>query len=42
MIIDMYAHHISRRVGEMLLKGKYYGPGREFPFPTLAFYNSER
>ena len=33
MIIDMYAHHISKRVGEMLLKGKYYGPGREFPFP---------
>ena len=33
MIIDMYAHHISRRVGEMLLKGQYYGPGRQFPFP---------
>jgi predicted TIM-barrel fold metal-dependent hydrolase len=33
MIIDIYSHHISRPVGEVLIKKKYYGPGMQFPFP---------
>ena len=33
MIIDIYCHHISRRVGKILEKLKYYGPGKEFPYP---------
>ena len=33
MIIDIYAHHISERVAKYVVKGKYYGEGKEFPFP---------
>jgi predicted TIM-barrel fold metal-dependent hydrolase len=33
MIIDVYCHHISQRVAKKLEKLRYYGPGREFPFP---------
>jgi predicted TIM-barrel fold metal-dependent hydrolase len=33
MIIDILAHHISKRVGEILLKKKYYGPDRQLLFP---------
>lgn len=33
MIIDIYSHHISRPVGKVLLKGKYYGEGRQFKYP---------
>jgi aminocarboxymuconate-semialdehyde decarboxylase len=33
VIIDIYAHHISERVGQFVSRGKYYGPGKEFPFP---------
>lgn len=33
MIIDILAHHISKPVGKLLLKAKYYGEGREFPYP---------
>ena len=33
MIIDILAHHISKPVGEILLKAKYYGKGREFLYP---------
>lgn len=33
MIIDAYCHHISPRVAKKLEKLRYYGPGREFPFP---------
>ena len=33
MIIDIYNHLISKRVGDILVKGKYYGPGKEFPYP---------
>jgi uncharacterized protein len=33
VIIDIYCHHISERVGKFVGKGKYYGPGKEFPFP---------
>jgi predicted TIM-barrel fold metal-dependent hydrolase len=33
MIVDIYSHHISERVGKILEKGKYYGEGKEFPFP---------
>ena len=34
MIIDIYAHHISSRTGELLDKAKYYGDGKEFPYPS--------
>jgi len=34
VIVDIYAHHISKRVGEMVGKGPYYGEGKEFPYPT--------
>jgi len=30
VIIDIYAHHISERVGKFISRGKYYGPGRSF------------
>ena len=33
MIIDFYTHLISKRVGKMLVKGKYYGPGKQFGYP---------
>jgi predicted TIM-barrel fold metal-dependent hydrolase len=33
MIIDILAHHISRPVGKLLLKQKYYGEGRQLLFP---------
>ncbi len=33
MIIDIYCHHISRRVGAFLGKLEYYGQGKQFPFP---------
>jgi hypothetical protein len=33
VIIDIYAHHISERVAKYVVKGKYYGEGKEFPFP---------
>jgi len=33
MIIDIAAHHISKPVGKILLKTKYYGEGREFSYP---------
>jgi predicted TIM-barrel fold metal-dependent hydrolase len=34
MIIDIFCHHISKPVGEIIGKGKYYGPGRQFPYPV--------
>ena len=34
MIIDIYSHHISRSVGAILEKNKYYGPGKQFSFPA--------
>jgi len=33
MIIDIFSHHISRTVGQLIGKAKYYGEGREFPYP---------
>ncbi|MFC1910256.1 amidohydrolase family protein, partial [Chloroflexota bacterium] len=33
MIIDCYTHLISRRVGKILLKHKYYGPGKQMGYP---------
>jgi len=33
VIIDIYAHHISREVGKKLLKTKYYGEGKQFNYP---------
>ena len=34
MIIDIYAHHISRSVGKLLLREKYYGEGKQFDYPV--------
>jgi hypothetical protein len=34
MIIDVYTHLISKRVGAILNKGRYYGEGKEFPYPA--------
>jgi len=33
MIIDISAHHISRSVSKLMGKAKYYGEGKEFPYP---------
>lgn len=33
MVIDVFCHHISKSVGNILEKGKYYGEGKEFPYP---------
>jgi len=33
MIIDIFNHHISESVGKMMEKAKYYGEGKEFPYP---------
>jgi uncharacterized protein len=33
MVIDVFCHHISRSVGKVIDKGKYYGEGNEFPYP---------
>jgi predicted TIM-barrel fold metal-dependent hydrolase len=33
MIIDIFSHHISPSVGKMMEKAKYYGEGKEFPYP---------
>lgn len=34
MIIDIFCHHLSERVAKKVVKGKYYGDGKEFPFPA--------
>ncbi|MFC1911001.1 amidohydrolase family protein, partial [Chloroflexota bacterium] len=33
-IIDAYSHIITRRVGKILLKEKYYGPGKQMQYPA--------
>jgi len=33
MIIDIFTHHISRPVGQLMKKSNYYGEGKEFPYP---------
>ena len=34
MIIDIYNHHISKSVGKIMERAKYYGQGKEFPYPV--------
>jgi predicted TIM-barrel fold metal-dependent hydrolase len=34
MIIDIFSHHISKSVGEMVARGKYYGQGKQYPYPA--------
>lgn len=34
MIIDIYSHHISKSVAEILARGKYYGKDKQFPYPV--------
>ena len=34
MIIDVYAHHISKKVVELLQNGKYYSQGGQFAYPA--------
>ena len=33
MIIDCFCHHITESVGKLVSKTKYYGEGRQFPYP---------
>jgi aminocarboxymuconate-semialdehyde decarboxylase len=34
MIIDIYSHHISKSVAEILARAKYYGQGKQFAYPV--------
>lgn len=34
MIIDIFSHHISISVGKIIGKGKYYGEGKQYPYPV--------
>lgn len=34
MIIDIFCHHISKSVGKIMERAKYYGEGKEFPYPV--------
>jgi uncharacterized protein len=34
MVVDVYCHHLSKKVAELVGKGKYYGEGKEFSFPS--------
>jgi predicted TIM-barrel fold metal-dependent hydrolase len=34
MIIDVFCHHISRRVGEIIGRKKYYGEGKQMAYPA--------
>jgi len=34
MIIDVYSHHIAKSAAEMLTSARYYGPGKQFPYPV--------
>ncbi len=34
MIVDIFCHHISPRAGKLLEKTKYYGEGKQFPYPS--------
>jgi len=42
MIIDVYTHLISKRVGAILNKGRYYGDGKDFPYPATNDEAEER
>jgi predicted TIM-barrel fold metal-dependent hydrolase len=33
MIVDVFAHHISLNIGKMMQKSRYYGPGKQYPYP---------
>lgn len=34
MVIDIFSHHISISVGKLIGKGKYYGEGKQYPYPV--------
>jgi aminocarboxymuconate-semialdehyde decarboxylase len=34
MVIDIYSHHISKSVAEILARAKYYGQGKQFAYPV--------
>jgi len=34
MIIDIFCHHISKSVGKIMERAKYYGEGKEFSYPV--------
>ena len=34
MIIDFSCHHISKRVGKIMVKSKWYGPGNIMEYPA--------
>ncbi|MFH1646978.1 MAG: amidohydrolase family protein [Chloroflexota bacterium] len=34
MIVDVFSHHISAAVGKMMEKSRYYGPGKQYPYPA--------
>lgn len=34
MIVDVFCHHISKPVGKIIDKGKYYGEGKQMPYPV--------
>jgi predicted TIM-barrel fold metal-dependent hydrolase len=33
MVIDIYCHHLSRSIGPWMAKEKYYGEGKQLPYP---------
>lgn len=33
MIVDIFCHHLSSRIEKILEKTKYYGEGKQFPYP---------
>ncbi|OGP60326.1 MAG: hypothetical protein A2162_10930 [Deltaproteobacteria bacterium RBG_13_52_11b] len=33
MVIDIYSHHLSRSIGPWMAKEKYYGDGKQLPYP---------
>ena len=34
MVIDVFCHHISISAGKVIEKGKYYGEGKQYPYPV--------
>lgn len=42
MVIDVYCHHISKSAAKILEKAKYYGEGKEFPYPIQNADPEER
>ena len=33
MVIDIYSHHLSQSIGPWMAKEKYYGAGKQLPYP---------